>query len=349
MTIFAATSRQRRILFGAIAGLVAVSALAMSVGPFSIGALETRLTANAEQALSLRGHDWASVRFDGQHAILTGAAPSGTARDDALATVMASTWSGGRVAGGVTAITDETVEARLRHGFVFRADMAVNGRVLIRGDATDAVAREAIASFAETTFANGADTDLTLVPGGGAAPDWEAAARRLLGQLARLDRGAIVLQSETGALVGEAANPQIAQSVASALSSMPAPYEAAWIVMPAGAPTVSRIADVNGCAAIVRAAQGTENLRFDRAGAAPSPLTVVALRRVARAFAACPADAVLTVGVLREAVQAGLDQARMTEVSRLVDAGGAETPRISVELVQDQDAAISFTISTHED
>ena len=131
---------------------------------------------------------------------------------------------------------------------------------------------------------------------------------------------------------------------------MPEPYRAAWIVTPAGAPTVSRIEDVDGCAAIVRAAQGTETLRFDRAGAAPSPLTVVALRRVARAFDMCPDNAVLTVGVLREAVEAGLDSARMAEVARLVDAGPSSgSDRVVVDLVQDQDAAISFTISTTEE
>lgn len=349
MTTFATTSRQRRILAGSVAGLAALAALLIGIGPFSVGAMEARLLANAERALSLRGHDWASVRLDGQRAIVSGAAPNDTARADALSTVAASTWSGGRVAGGVTAVTDETVEARLQRGFVFRADMAVNGRVLIRGDATDADARAAIAEYAESTFPNGADTDLTLVPGGGAAPDWEASARRLLGQLARLDRGAVVLQSQMGALVGEAANPQVAQSVASALSAMPDPYRAAWIVMPAGAPTVSRVEDVDGCAAVIRAAQGTETLRFDREGVAPSPLTVVALRRVSRAFSACPDNAVLTVGVLREAVQAGLDEARVAEVARLVDAGEGEDARVIVELVQDQDAAINFNISTQED
>lgn len=76
---------------------------------------------------------------------------------------------------------------------------------------------------------------------------------------------------------------------------------------------------------------------------------MVALRRVARAFAACPADAMLTVGVLREAVEAGLDEARVSEVSRLVGADATTAPRVAVRLVQDQDSAISFTISTDED
>jgi hypothetical protein len=348
MTKFTMTSRVRNFLLISAAAVVAVAALLFSVGPFSVGALEARLQAGAAEALTLRGHDWATVRLDGQRAIVSGAAPSDTARADALSTVAASTWSGGRIAGGVTRVVDQTIDARLERGFVFRADVALNGRVLIRGDATDAAARDAITRYADANFSNGADTDLTLVPGGSPSPDWEEAAKRLLGQLARLDRGAIVLQSDTGALIGEAANPQIAQSVAAALSNMPLPYRAAWIVTPAGAPAVSRVLDVDACAAVVRAAQGAETLRFDRQGAAPSPLTAVALRRVGRAFAACPDDAVLTVNVLREALEAGLDQARLDEVGLLVSQGVAENPRIIVQLVQDQDAAIRFSISTLE-
>ena len=110
MTTFATTSRQRRILAGSVAGLAALAALLISVGPFSVGAMEARLLANAERALSLRGHDWASVRFDGQRAIVSGAAPNDTARADALSTVAASTWSGGRVAGGVRAVLADQLE-----------------------------------------------------------------------------------------------------------------------------------------------------------------------------------------------------------------------------------------------
>ena len=343
------TPRIRRIALISAAALLVSAVLFISVGPFSAGALERRLDANAEAALALRGHDWASVRFEGQRAIVTGAAPSDTARADALATVASSTWSGGRIAGGVTRVTDETVEARFERGFVFRADVAMNGRVLIRGDATDARARDAIARYAEANFPNGADADLTLVPGGSASPDWQAAATRLLGQLARLDRGSIVLQGETGALVGEAANPQIAQSVASALSDMPAPYRAAWLVTPAGAPPVARVDDIAACTAVIRAAHGSDSFRFEREGAEPSPLTAVALRRVGRVFSACPDNALLQVGVLREARRAGLDNGRLDTVRRLVGAGAAENARISVQLVQDQDGVITFAVSTLEE
>ncbi|WP_203292111.1 hypothetical protein [Maricaulis parjimensis] len=346
MMNFLKTTRVRKVLLISAAAVFSAAVLLFSVGPFSVGAIEARLQAGAESALSLRGHDWAHVRMNGQTAIVTGAAPTDTARADALSTVAASTWSGGRVAGGVTRVIDETVDARLEHGFVFRADVAMNGRVLLRGDATDASAREALTRYAENQFAHGADTDLTLVPGGSASAAWQDTATRLLGQLARLDRGALVLQSSYGVLVGEAANPQTAQSVASALSSLPEPYQGAWIITPTGMPAQAHVPDVEACAAIIRAAQGADTLRFDRQGSSPSPLTAVALRRVGRVFQSCPSDSHLTVSVLREALAAGLDTARVDEVAVLLGNGVAEDPRVTVELVQDQDRAIRFSVTT---
>ncbi len=344
----AMTPRIRKTVLMAAGLIVLAAVILFSFGPFSVGSIEARLAAGAREALDSRGHDWASVRMDGQRAILTGAAPDAEARDDAIATVLTSSWSGGVVAGGVTRVIDETIEARLQAGFVFRADVATNGRVLIRGDATDAGARDAIARYASANFPGGADTDLTLVPGGSASPDWEEAAKRLLGQLARLDRGALVLRGEQGALVGEASNPQIARSVTQILQAMPEPFRAATVVTPAGAPAEVRVEDVAACSAVILAAQGTEMPRFERAGATPSPFTSVALRRVGRMFAACPADAALTVSVRRSTDDAALDEARIAAVTGLVTNVTAEDPRVFVVLTDRQDDAISFAISTLE-
>ncbi|OLF77662.1 hypothetical protein AWH62_03030 [Maricaulis sp. W15] len=348
MLDLAMTPRIRKTLLMAAGILVLAAIVLFSFGPFSVGAIESRLATGAREALDARGHDWASVRMDGQRAIVTGAAPDNESREDALATVLASTWSGGLVAGGVTRVSDETIEARLQSGFVFRADVAINGRVLIRGDATDAGARDAIARYADANFPGGADTDLTLVPGGSSSPDWEEAAKRLLGQLARLDRGAVVLRGEQGALVGEAPNPQIAQSVSQALETMPVPFRAASVITPSGAPAEVRVADVEACSAVILAAQGTETLRFERAGATPSPFTSVALRRIGRMFATCPDTAGLTVSIRSDTGDAALDEARVAAVAALVTNISAEDPRIAVVLADRQDDAISFAIATLE-
>ena len=345
---FAMTLRARKILLIALAAVLVTAALSMVIGPFSVESLQARLEDNARAALDRREMGWAQVRFRGQEAILSGAAPNDTAREIAFEVIASSTWSGGRIAGGVTRVMDETTDARSDRGFAFRADVASNGRVLIRGDATDAAARDAIARFATANFPNGADSDLTLIPGGAPAAEWEEAAKRLLGQLARLERGAIVLNGEQGGLFGEAENPQIAQSVTNALLSMPAPFRAASIVIPAGAPPIVHISDIEACAAVIRAAQGTDELRFDTAGVAASPLTEIALRRLGRTLAACPAQAQLSVRINIADGGEELARRRAVRVRSLLAGGSAGEINIIVALADDQLQAITFAISSIE-
>ena len=129
---------------------------------------------------------------------------------------------------------------------------------------------------------------------------------------------------------------------------MPEPFRAATVITPSGAPAEVRVDDVAACSAVILAAQGTETLRFERAGATPSPFTSVALRRVGRMFATCPESAGLTVSIRRDPSSEELDAARITAVSALVTNLAADDPRISFVLVDRQDAAISFAISTLE-
>lgn len=342
------TLRARNILLTALAALILVSAVLMSIGPFSVGSLQTRLQDNARAALDRREIDWAHVQMRGQEAVLTGAAPNDTAREVALEVVASSTWSGGSIAGGVTRVIDATTDARTDRGFAFRADVAFSGRVLIRGDATDADARDAIARFATANFPNGADSDLTLIPGGSPAADWEEAAKRLLGQLARLERGAIVLSGEQGGLYGEAENPQIAQSVSTALQSMPAPFRAASIVIAPGASPIVHVPDIDACAAVIRAAQGTDALRFETEGVSASPLTEIALRRLGRTLTACPANAQLSVTVNITEGGQELARERAEHVRTLLADGAGSDSRIIVALADDQLQAITFAISSIE-
>lgn len=63
--------------------------------------MEAALTTNAAAALEQAGHDWAKVRFAGQTATLTGAAPSQSEIDLAEATILQSSGKGGLLYGGV--------------------------------------------------------------------------------------------------------------------------------------------------------------------------------------------------------------------------------------------------------
>tara|TARA_R110000868_G_scaffold92734_1_gene257200 strand:+ start:36444 stop:37478 length:1035 start_codon:yes stop_codon:yes gene_type:complete len=342
------TLRARKILSIAAAALLVITLLLTLMGPFSVSSMQQRLESNARAALDRREIGWAHVRMRGQEAIITGAAPNEIARQVALDVVARSTWSGGTIAGGVTRVIDQTTDARIDRGFAFRADVAVNGRVLIRGDATDAGARDAISRFAAANFPNGADSDLTLIPGGAPAADWEEAAKRLLGQLARLERGAIVLSGEQGGLYGEAENPQIAQSVANALLTMPEPFRAASIVIPGGAPPLVNVPDIDSCAAVIRAAQGTDELRFETAGVDASPLTEIALRRLGRTLSACPDDAQLAVTINIAEGGQELARQRAEHVRALLSDGVAGETNIIVALADDQLQAITFAISSIE-
>jgi len=341
------TLRARRLLLISLIVWLVGSGLFMAVGPVSIPNLEDRLEANALLALEEREHDWAQVSLEGQVATLTGAAPSITERNDAIFTVLHSTWSGGVVAGGITRVIDETGIARIERGFAFRADL-LNGRVTIRGDASDASARDSIAGFASANFPAGAETDLTLIPGGASSPQWEDAAKRLLGQLARLDRGAIILTGEQGGLIGDAANPQIAQSVSGALATMPTPFEASAVITPSGAPMVIRIEDGLACHAVVRAAQGGHELRFDQNGAMPNPLSEIAMRRVGAIFRECPADTRLVLSVRVDPGDEALAAQRAEAVRGLLVAGGSDETRIDIALASDLMTVVSFAVTQDE-
>lgn len=342
------TDRVRRLYVIAAAVWIAFAALVITVGPFSANSIENRLQRNAQMALQDRGLDWVQVEMRGQRAVLTGAAPSDDARADAMAVALASTWSGGVVAGGTTGVVDDMTNARLERSFAFRADMAVRGRVLIRGDATDAAARDGIARYAASSFASGADTDLTLVPGGGQSAEWEEAAKRLLGQLARLERGSIYLEGQQAALVGEAGNPQVAATAVAALANLPAPYRAASVITPSGAPAETFVPDEAACRAVVRAAHGSDALRFDREAATPSPLTDVALRRVARMFAACPETMRLVIGI---AVAEGGDTLaadRLEAVRTRMMENGVSEARLALALANNAARMMTFEIEAIE-
>lgn len=341
------TLRARRLLFISFA-IWAVASLGLILfGPVSLNSIERGLVERARAALIEREHDWAQVNVDGQEATLTGAAPNATMRDDALYTVLRSTWSGGVVAGGITRVIDDTSDMRVERQFVFRADFN-NGRVRIRGDASNASARDAIAQYANANFPAGAQTDLTLVPGSASSAEWVDAAMRLLGQLARLDRGSIVLDAEQGGLIGDAANPQIAQSVAAALLVMPEPFSSAVVATPAGAPPAVRIETGAGCSAVLRAARGADDMRFDGAGAAPNPFSQTVLRRVGRMFDLCPDELRLVLTIDMSAGSADLAAQRAEAVRALLVQGGSDESRIDVVLANDQMRVIGFDVTDFE-
>ncbi|NOX93776.1 MAG: OmpA family protein [Alphaproteobacteria bacterium] len=72
--------------------------------PGSLLSAEHRLQLNSENALSALEAPWASVRLDGQKAVLTGEAPNAAAMAEAATAIARAEWRGGLVVGGVTAV-----------------------------------------------------------------------------------------------------------------------------------------------------------------------------------------------------------------------------------------------------
>ena len=344
------TQRTKRLLLLAAGAWLVLTALAVSFGPVSVGTIERRLQANAQDALDRRGYSWAQVRMNGQVATLTGAAPDEDQQQAAIAIVRASTWSGGRVAGGITRVVDEMVAESRSRGFYIRADMISAGRVHISGGAATDAMRQEIGSFASATYSESAAVDLTIVPGGEEVAGWDEAVRRLLGQLARLEQGSIYLSGTSAALIGEAANPQIARSVTRALINMPEGYEAASVVTPAGAPAEVSITGTAGCHAVLRAARSADEdeLRFDHGGVEPSPFTEVALRRMARVFQACPGEPTLRIEIGVEEGGAELAASRADRVRALMVQAGAPTERLNIELENDHVRLLQFEVESDE-
>lgn len=344
------TRRTKRLLLMAAGVWLVLTALAVSFGPVSVGSLERRLEANAQDALDRRGFSWAQVRMNGQVATLSGAAPDEDQEQAAIAIVRASTWSGGRVAGGITRVVDDMATEPRSRGFYIRADMISNGRVRISGGAASNAMRQEIGSFSAATFSEGAAVDLTLVPGGEQLDGWEDAVKRLLGQLARLEEGSIYLSGGSAALIGEAANPQIARSVTRALVNLPEGYEAASVVTPSGAPAEISIAGAAGCHAVLRAARSLDedDLRFDHGGVEPSPFTEVALRRMARIFQACPGQPVLRIEIGVEEGGQELAANRADRVRALMVQAGAPTERLNTVLESNHVRLLQFEVESDE-
>lgn len=338
--------RARKILLIASGIWLVLTVLALSVGPWSIGTLENRLQRAAEAALAERSHDWALVDVDGQVATVSGAAPHDYAREDALATVLASTWSGGKVAGGITRVIDATTDARQERGFAFRAD-ASSDYVRVVGDVPTRAAGDEIERLAAESFSTGSAVDLVVVPGG-AAEDWLDASTRLIGQLARLENGALVLNGFQGALTGAAANPELARSVAAALEAMPEPFTIATFITPAGAEPIINIADPAACDVLILAAVGSSNLRFDQGAATLNPFAQAALTRVGEAFLACPDTAVLSYTVDVDAAGDDLAAQRAGTVRALFEEMGVDGERIRMATASDQVRMISLAVTTNE-
>lgn len=258
------TPRIWRILAVAGGALLLLGLWGIHAGGHSAGRLEARLQAAAEAALAGREHGWASVSVSGQVATVSGQAPSESARLDALAAVSAAEWAGGRFAGGITRVEDDTTPNAIHSDFGLRA-AAQNGRISVVGEVASETIRASLSEFATRLFPAGADISLAVNPDATADAAAEESARRLMTELARLDRGQIAVRSNRGVLYGTASNGQTAGSAVRGATELPAPFiGAAYVDHDRGDP-LSLIPDRLACDVLIFAAIQPAELRFDPA------------------------------------------------------------------------------------
>lgn len=282
-------SPRRKAALLSLGIFIILGLLAVHASPVSNTALEARLQTKADEALyDIRADEWAQVRVTGQTARLTGRAPTPEARNAALAAVARADWAGGVVAGGITKVFDETTLAHIEEAFTLRA-VRTGNRLTLSGFAPDADAAARIEALAAGLFGDRAESTLRLYPGGAPA-GWEAGVRLMLQELARLDAGAGVIETDRIALTGLAPNAQTAQTVTAAFEAPPVAFQAAALVRLDGRPYEGRVEDGALCALLVRASLAGAPVAFSPGLDALTAPSRAALRRAGEVYAACTAE-----------------------------------------------------------
>tara|TARA_R110002096_G_scaffold92475_1_gene209046 strand:- start:552 stop:1610 length:1059 start_codon:yes stop_codon:yes gene_type:complete len=285
---FSINSQTTRTLGVALVALLVIGVWGIHLGGNAASRLEARLSEAANAALSGRDHQWASVRMDGQVAILEGRAPSEAARLDAMAAASAAEWSGGGFAGGVTEVRDATIPVDVARDFGLRAT-ASNGRLSMTGEVATEAVQSSLTRYAERLFPAGTEISITVDAEAETGADAEEAAKRVIAELARLDRGALVLAGEHAVLYGTASHAQTAASSVRGATELPPPYLGAAFVGSGNDRFISLIPDYTACGLLILAALSPSDIVFDPGHAELAPRSSTQIRQLGAMLADCPA------------------------------------------------------------
>jgi len=131
----------------AAVALIGAAALLFEGAPGSAGSAQEKLAARAADILEEQEADWASVRIDGQKAILSGEAPTQEARETLITAVAAAEGRGGLFSGGVTAVDASGLAAAppepVADPYIFIAERE-NGTLALSGYVPDQATRDAM-------------------------------------------------------------------------------------------------------------------------------------------------------------------------------------------------------------
>lgn len=191
--------------------------------PQSAVNLQARLEAQAKAALAEGGADWASVRMEGQRAVLTGAAPSNDAVTEAARLVRRSNGPGGVIFGGVTLVESRADAAPPVSPYVWRATKTGEGRIVLSGLVPSKSIQASLVEDARLIGRAAVENEMKLATG---APEgnFQGVARFALTQLSKLEQGEVTITDYRVVLRGEAADPKLRAEVVQAVSGIAAPF-----------------------------------------------------------------------------------------------------------------------------
>ncbi|WP_428408954.1 OmpA family protein [Hyphococcus sp.] len=194
--------------FLAVAALGA-AAVTMEGTPGSAASAQARLQEKADEILTDDNIEWASVRLDGQKAVLFGTAPSEEARAALIARVAETAGPGGLVSGGVTAVDASrlVISPPLPRAepFIFIAERE-GGVVTFSGNVPDQATRDEIYRLAAGLFPDAEISGVIDIADGAPAPAdmWLDAAAASLRALSHLRSGVAEANDGVFTVTGEA-------------------------------------------------------------------------------------------------------------------------------------------------
>lgn len=209
----------------ALAGLVAASWWGVYQSPQNAANLQAHLQQETSSALKAAGMDWAVVKMDGQHAVLSGKAPSPDAVRDAALIVLSADGPGGLIFGGVTQIENAADSAPPVSPYVWRAEKTPEGTFVLSGHVPSKAIRKALLAEA-ALLSDGANVeDRMQLATGAPAGNWQGMARLGLQQLDRLTSGDISLHDRRLRVNGVSVDPEVRAKVQAEISNVAAPFK----------------------------------------------------------------------------------------------------------------------------
>jgi hypothetical protein len=338
-------SSERRTLLIGLAVFLAFSVYTSVFSPIAPRQLETRLQSAAEDALLDRRFRWASVSVDGQVATLSGRWPNDSEHNAAIEALWSSEWSGGWLAGGITRIVDNSIaqpgEAESRIIAVFNSD-----GVTLSGIAPGDAARTGLIEQVRPLFRGRIEPRLAARSGNSNPDNWLDSAMTLLTALEALERGVVILDSDSAVLYGVSSSSDNARQILESIENIAGAIQPVALIL-TDDEVLGDINSARNCEMLLDAAFAMGRLRFNPGSASLSPGAHVVLEHVSAVFAQCPSG---TLGVSVRPVVSGnsdaeiLARSRAEAVRNVLMTFGIDENRVTALVSADQDQLVRIVL-----